>query len=425
MRGLLSELHIPDQTPDGPERTSPVETGARVALCSVALNLALVFLKYGLAVYAGSLALKADAVHSIADVISSASIWAGIKIAHRKTKFFPYGLYKVENLVALITVALLAGAAYEIVQGVLAPPMQIRSARLPLAMGGVVLIVFITWAFSRYELRRGQALTSPSLVADARHIATDMFSALIILSALIGSYLHLAFPLDRAVALVIVALIAWAAFKIAVDAIRVLLDASLDFPTLNTIREIIGQDPRVGRVNSLMGRNSGSFKFIEADLALKIKDFQKAHQVAGNLESRIKAEIPNVDRVLIHYEPLARDTVIHALPLTEDQRSLSEHFGEAPYFLLITTRARDGSFLEERVLPNPYREVASGKGIKVGEWLVGLGVDEVIVPKSFAHKGPYYVLADAGSDMRPTDLREVAAIKAELLAPDHPAAADP
>jgi cation diffusion facilitator family transporter len=357
-------------------------------------------------------------------VVSSASIWAGIKIAHRKSKFFPYGLYKVENLVALITVALLAGAAYEIVQGVLAPPMQIRPERLPLAMGGVVLIVFITWAFSRYELRRGQALTSPSLVADARHIASDTFSALIILTALIGGYLHLAFPLDRAVALIIVALIAWAAFKIAVDAIRVLLDASLDFPTLNAIREIIGQDPRVGKVNSLMGRNSGSFKFIEADLALKIKDFQKAHQVAGHLESRIKAEIPNVDRVLIHYEPLARDTVIHALPLTQDQRSLSEHFGEAPYFLLITTRARDGSFLEERVLPNPYREIASGKGIKVGEWLVGLGVDEVIVPKSFAHKGPYYVLADAGSDMRPTDLREVAAIKAELIAPDHPAAAD-
>jgi Co/Zn/Cd efflux system component len=91
MGGLLSELQIPDQTADRLERTSPVETGARVALCSVALNLGLVFLKYGLAVYAGSLALKADAVHSIADVVSSASIWAGIKIAHRKTKFFRTG----------------------------------------------------------------------------------------------------------------------------------------------------------------------------------------------------------------------------------------------------------------------------------------------------------------------------------------------
>jgi cation diffusion facilitator family transporter len=416
---MVPEPEISTQTPEPPEIFAPRDTGAPVALGSMALNLGLVFLKYGLAVYTGSLALKADAVHSVADVISSASIWAGIKIAHRKTKFFPYGLYKVENLVALMTVVLLGAAAYEIVEGVLAPPLEIQPNRLPLAMGAVVLIVLITWAFSRYELRRGRAVNSPSLVADARHIAADMFSALIILSGLLGSYLHLPFPLDRAAALVIVALIAWAAFKIAVDAIRVLLDASLDFPTLNTIREIIGADPRVGKINSLMGRNSGSFKFIEVDLALKIKDFQKAHQVAVHLEDRIKAEIPNVDRVLIHYEPLTRDTVVHALPLTPDQKSLSEHLGEAPYFLLLITSARDGSLLEERILPNPYQDLASGRGIKVGEWLVGLGVDEVIKAKSFAHKGPYYVLADAGSDMRQTDLRDVAAIKAQLIAPGH------
>lgn len=394
-----------------------MDTGSRLALFSVALNVGLVFLKYGLAAYSGSLALKADAVHSIADVISSASIWVGIKIAHRKTRLFPYGLYKVENFVALLTVGLLATAAYEIVQGVLAPPIQIQPERLPLAMAGVVLIVFITLAFSRYELRRGQNLGSPSLVADARHIASDMFAALIILSGLIGSYLRLAFPLDRAVALIIVVLIGWAGFKIAVDAIRVLLDASLDFPTLNAIREIIEKDPRVGKINGLMGRNSGGFKFIEADLALKIKDFQKAHQVASHLESQIKSQISHVDRVLIHYAPLARDRIIHALPLTEDQQSLSEHLGEAPYFLLLTTRTRDGSLLEEQVLANPFRHQESGRGIKVGEWLVGLGVDEVIVPKSFVHKGPYYVLADAGRDMHQTDLRDIAAIKAQLLPP--------
>jgi hypothetical protein len=73
--------------------------------------------------------------------------------------------------VALLTVGLLALAAYEIVQGVLAPPVQIRPGRLPLAMSGVGLIVLITLVFSRHELRLGQVLGSPSLVADARHIA--------------------------------------------------------------------------------------------------------------------------------------------------------------------------------------------------------------------------------------------------------------
>ena len=71
-------------------------------------------------------------------------------------------------------------------------------------------------------------------------------------------------------ALIIVVLIAWVGVKIAVDAIRVLLDASLDFKTLTTIREIILENPQVSKINVLTGRNSGRFKFIEADLALKV-----------------------------------------------------------------------------------------------------------------------------------------------------------
>jgi divalent metal cation (Fe/Co/Zn/Cd) transporter len=87
----------------------------------------------------------------------------------------------------------------------------------------------------------------------------DIFADLIILSGLIGGYLRLAFPLDRTVSLIFVALIAWAGFKIALDAIRVLLDASLDFPTRYTIRKIIEKTPRGGKINAPMGRNSGSF----------------------------------------------------------------------------------------------------------------------------------------------------------------------
>ena len=75
---------------------------------------------------------------------------------------------------------------FEIVQSVLAATGRLRPAHLPVAMAGVVLIIVITLAFSRFELKKGRELGSPSLVADARHIGTDMFSAAIILVGLIG-----------------------------------------------------------------------------------------------------------------------------------------------------------------------------------------------------------------------------------------------
>lgn len=393
-----------------------IDDSERLALSSLGINLVVAGLKYFLGVFSGSLALLADAVHSSADVVSSASIWAGIRISRRKTKRFPYGLYKVENLVALFTSGLILLAGYEIVRSVLWVGERVRAGRLPYAIAGVIAIALILLSFSRYELKRAKGLNSPSLQADAQHLATDLFSSCVILAGLVGTYLQIKFPLDKAAALVIVALIVWVGVKIAMDAIRVLLDASLDFTTLNTIREIILESPQVNKINSLMGRSSGRFKFIEAELTLKVRELEKAHFVANQIESRIKSRVPHVDHILIHYEPMKKETQIIALPVAEDQSHLSEHFGEAPYFLLLTLRSRDQKLLEEKLLPNPHRAVQSGKGIQVSEWLISQRVDKVIAAKSFEHKGPYYVFADAGVAMQQSDQKDIDQIKSGLVA---------
>jgi cation diffusion facilitator family transporter len=393
-----------------------MDAGERLALASVLINLVVTGLKYFFGVFSGSLALLADAVHSSADVVSSASIWAGIKLSRRKSKRFPYGLYKVENLVALMTSGIILLAGYEIVRTVLWAGERVRAARMPYAIGGVIVITAILLGFSRFELHRARGLNSPSLVADAQHLTTDLFSSCIILLGLAGTYFQVKLPLDKVAALIIVALIARVGLKIAVDAIRVLLDASLDFKTLNTIREIIMETPQVSKINALTGRNSGRFKFIEIDLGLKIRELEKAHFLANQIESRIKSQVPYVDHVLIHYEPMQKETQIIALPVAEDRMHLSEHFGEAPYFLLLTLRSQDKKLLAEHLMPNPHRAVQSGKGIQVSEWLISLGVDEVIATKNFEHKGPFYVFGDAGVAIHQTDQKNIDQIKSGLVA---------
>lgn len=112
------------------------------------------------------------------------------------------------------------------------------------------------------------------------------------------------------------------------------------------------------------------------------------------------------------------------MPVAEDQSHLSEHFGEAPYFLLLTLRSRDQKLLEEKLLPNPHRAVQSGKGIQVSEWLISQKVDKVIAAKSFEHKGPYYVFADAGVAMQQSDQKDIDQIKSGLVAPEETPAAE-
>ena len=60
--------------------------------------------------------------------------------------------------------------------------------------------------------------------------------------------------LDRIAAIVVVLLVFKAGAGIFVDAFGVLLDASLDFKTLDQVKTIILKDPRVVSINGLWGK---------------------------------------------------------------------------------------------------------------------------------------------------------------------------
>jgi divalent metal cation (Fe/Co/Zn/Cd) transporter len=78
-----------------------METAARVAWASFGVNILLSLLNLAIAFASGSLAVAAEMIHNIVDLAASITVLAGIKISARKSRAFPYGLYKVENMVAV------------------------------------------------------------------------------------------------------------------------------------------------------------------------------------------------------------------------------------------------------------------------------------------------------------------------------------
>ena len=378
-------------------QTAAMEKNEKIGAYSIGVNLLLVGIKGLLASLSGSVALLADAIHSSTDVVSSITVLAGIKISRRKSKHFPYGLYKVENLVSLVSAIFIFLAGYKIVYTAFFEHRLLNTQYIAYAMAGVLLTMMITFAFSRYEMRQGKALGSPSLMADAEHIRTDMLSSSAILAGLIGGWFG--FNVDRIAALLVASFIFKAGFGILVAALRVLLDASIDFRTMDLVKTIIMKDPQVIQIKGLWGRNSGPFKFIEADIVTKAKDLEKAHAVSRRIEKEIKQAVSKVDHVLIQYEPQRRETTTCAVPLEEDKQGIAEHFGDAPYFYLAAIREKDGLLLSESYHRNPFAEQEKGKGIKVSEWLIEKGVDTMYSPKGFEGKGPGYVFSNAGVDV--------------------------
>lgn len=62
----------------------------------------------------GSLAVPAEMVHNVVDLAASVAVLVGLKLSRRQSTSFPYGLHKVENVVAAGVAMLILLAAYEI-----------------------------------------------------------------------------------------------------------------------------------------------------------------------------------------------------------------------------------------------------------------------------------------------------------------------
>src|SRR4030042_5501752 len=106
---------------------------------------------------------------------------------------------------------------------------------------------------------------------------------------------------------------------------RVLLDASLDAETLAQVQQIIKNDPAIVQIKNLTGRNSGRYRFLEAEVNLRLDDLKKAHDVSQRIEKAIRVEVPHIERVLIHYEPMVPVRSCYGFPLATLDGNLSEH----------------------------------------------------------------------------------------------------
>lgn len=367
---------------------------------SIGVNVVLAAINLTIAFASGSLAVEAEMIHNIVDLLAAVAVLVGLKLSTRKSKAFPYGLYKLENVVAVVLAWMIFFTAYEIAHDAIFAPACLATVDHWM-LGGVVLATTISFVFSHFELRAAQEANSPSLIAEAKEYRTHVFTSGLVFVALLAQRFD--FRLDRVAALVIVAAIGKTGWDLLSGGMRVLLDASLDPETLLQIREIIVDEPVVADLKWVTGRNAGPFRFVEAEVALRIRDLEKAEAATRRIEMQIRRAVPYVERVLIHAEPTEHTHLRYALPLADPSGTLSEHLGEAPYFALVRVRLADGAVEEQQFVANPHKDLERAKGIQVAEWLVAQKVDVVLMRESLRGKGPLYVFGDAGVEMQETE----------------------
>ena len=116
---------------------------------SIGVNVVLAGINLAVALASGSLAVEAEMVHNLVDFLTAVGVLIGLKLSTRKSKEFPYGLYKLENVVTVVLAVMIFVTAYEIVQEALFTPTRQATVN-PWMLAGVVVATAIPLVFSHF-----------------------------------------------------------------------------------------------------------------------------------------------------------------------------------------------------------------------------------------------------------------------------------
>ena len=205
----------------------------------------------------GSLALFADAVHMISDVVALAMAYAALRLAQRPpTERHTYGFGRTEVLVAEVNALLLFAGAVAV--GVEA----IRRLEAPESIDGVAVAVIgglgLAVNFGSALVVHRTAGRNLNMRAAVWHLGADAAGSLVVVIAGVGSALFDVERLDPIASLVISALVVVAAWRVMRGATRVLLEAVPEGLDGGSVRAALRAQPGVEAVHHLHVWTTGS-----------------------------------------------------------------------------------------------------------------------------------------------------------------------
>lgn len=345
-------------------------------LGSVWLNLFLSLIKLYWGWKFSSIVVTADGIHSLSDVFGAFFVFIALRFAGHKSKRFPFGLNKLEDLAALLGGTAILFAGYEIIHsaffevGIRNPKNILGTAIFIFA----IIIIEVTFYF--YEHKAAVRLKSPGVKTDTVNWLGDIGSSFIVLAGIIGY--HFAIPYaEKAAVIVIVILVFYGAYGILRDALLSLLEASVDKDTIRKARSIIKRHPEVTNIDKLFIRRSGSILIADIVLQIKQKSMQGAHLQVDKIDEQLRKEINNLVHVTIHYEPEKKLIFKTVMLLSENKKDIATSFIKT-FWIKILSFNEKGILSHEETIPNPVTPEQKGKAIRLAAWLIKQDVEKVV-----------------------------------------------
>ncbi|WP_091297136.1 cation diffusion facilitator family transporter [Gemmobacter aquatilis] len=278
----------------------------KLAIGSIVVGIVVLGLKALAWWMTGSVALLSDALESTVNVATAIAALLAIRVAALPADAnHPYGHHKAEFFSAILEGVMIIIAAMLILneawQGMMAPKV-LQAPLEGLLVNGLASVINAGWCW--VLISRGRRHRSPALVADGRHLLSDVVSSVGVTFGVLIAIVSGWALLDPLMAGLVALNILWSGWKVMRESMSGLLDESVPEDTLVQVRAIIATEA-VGAVEAhdLRTRHAGSATFIEFHLVVPGElTVSASHEICDRIEAKLRQKVSDCV-VTIHVEP--------------------------------------------------------------------------------------------------------------------------
>jgi cation diffusion facilitator family transporter len=281
-----------------------VKGGYIEGIVSIILNTILFAAKLWAGIVTGSLALVADAWHTLSDSISSVVLVLASKLMSRKAdKEHPFGHGRWEQISALFIAFLLGIIGYDFLKQAIAKFGQreiVRFGIIAYAVMGVSVVV--KEALAQYAFYIARKTGNEGVRADGWHHRSDSLASLIVLLAIL--FARQFWWIDSVLAVIVALFLFYATFTIIKETVTKMLG---ERPSRELVDKITAHVREAYR-DSLQIHHFHIHDYVtHKELTLHIRldknmTIERGHQIASEIEEKIREKFEII--ATIHIEPL-------------------------------------------------------------------------------------------------------------------------
>jgi len=270
---------------------------------SLLVNTVLFTVKFYYGVLCNSIAVVADAIHTLSDSLTSIIVIVGFRVAYRKPDYeHPFGHGRAELVASLIIGVVLGFVAFELsaesYRKLLGASTLMFSSTLIviLAFSALIKELLAQWAF-----KLADKYSSQSIRGDAWHHRSDaLVTGVLAVAVLIGNRY---WWFDGAAGLALSLLILYTAIKLVLEVSSELLGKAPEKVIIERIKYIAKSvSPVVLSVHHIHVHRYG--EHVEVTLHVDLPDtitLEEAHKIATLVEERVRSELGY--EATVHVEP--------------------------------------------------------------------------------------------------------------------------